>query len=383
MALPNKVIKLRSPYFLARKGSDLKSMFVDLYVWNGDFVDDKPEEPTFSLYSTALFNTGSGANVAQIDIASFAEDYVETNYTTNQDSNSVFIYYDEFYLNDGDEEFTVGNSDEFIGLAGYSYYEDGSNYDVQPEILSATREYTLPSYNQSDGIYIPCLSNNLQKIEYYDYFVSFDTTTFTVPPFFTKTITSTPTSSGDVITYVPSYNKSGDTKTIVITFTTGNTYVIRLREYKGLCGMESILMSFVNSFGANENMWFLGNNKTSVSTRRESYNRSTQVFGGYDIDKPQNTALSLTGELNLTLNTGFVNQEVNPAMQEMMLSKNIWTSIPENLLGVPAYYSNGSPYVSPVHIVNQNLVFETDRLTKLINYTVQLKSSVNRFNNNR
>jgi len=147
--------------------------------------------------------------------------------------------------------------------------------------------------------------------------------------------------------------------------------------------MESILMSFVNSFGANENMWFLGNNKTSVSTRRESYNRSTQVFGGYDIDKPQNTALSLTGELNLTLNTGFVNQEVNPAMQEMMLSKNIWTSIPENLLGVPAYYSNGSLYVSPVHIVNQNLVFETDRLTKLINYTVQLKSSVNRFNNNR
>ena len=383
MAIPNNIIRLRSPYLVNYKSTDLKAIFIDLWIWNGDFLSDKPVAATYSLYSTALTSSGVGSKVAQIDLTGYAEDYVEVNYTNNLDVNSVFMAWNLYSVDEGETEFTFRSSGDAVGLDGYSFYEDGINYDTLPEILSSTREYTLFNLTEEYQLDIPCITKNLQKVEYFDYFFEYGDIGLSGSPFYTETYNNTPTSTSDLITYAPTYAVGGETKMILFTYTSGNTYAIRIKQYKGLCDLEPLLMRFVNAFGAVESMYFLGNNTSSISTKRTSYTRSTLGFATYDIDKAQNTSLSVTGELNLTLNTGYVSDEVNPAMQEVMLSKNHWVSIPENLLGVPAYYRSNTAYVSPCFLSNTSLAFDTDRFTKLINYTVQFKSAVNRFNNNK
>lgn len=131
-----------------------------------------------------------------------------------------------------------------------------------------------------------------------------------------------------------------------------------------------IKMTFVNKFGALQDMWFFKKSVESINTQKESYKRSlVSSTGTYNINTHSKRVLNTQGTTSLSLNTGFISENLNPAFQEMLLSEQVWATI-------------GSEVI-PVDITTSQLSYKLSVNDKLINYSINLEYAFNVINDLR
>ena len=131
-----------------------------------------------------------------------------------------------------------------------------------------------------------------------------------------------------------------------------------------------IKMTFVNKFGALQDMWFFKKSVESVNVTKESYKRSlVSSTGTYDINTHSKRVLNTQGTTNLSLNTGFVSDAMNPAFEEMLLSEQVWATIGTDVI--------------PVDITTTQLTYKTSVNDRLVNYTINIEYAFNVINDLR
>ena len=131
-----------------------------------------------------------------------------------------------------------------------------------------------------------------------------------------------------------------------------------------------IKMTFVNKFGALQDMWFFKKSVESVNVTKESYKRSlVSSTGTYDINTHSKRVLNTQGTTSLSLNTGFVSDAMNPAFEEMLFSEQVWATI-----GID---------VIPVDITTTQLTYKTSVNDRLVNYTINIEYAFNVINDLR
>jgi len=143
--------------------------------------------------------------------------------------------------------------------------------------------------------------------------------------------------------------------------------VITLNE----CKYEPIKLTFVNRFGALQDLWFFKKSIEKVNTKKETFNRFTinSQTGVYDTSIHQNQTFNVNSSKKLTINTGYVDESYNDLMQELMQSEQIWLEL--------------NSVVTPVNLNTNSLTFKTSVNDRLVDYTVEVSYSFDAINNIR
>lgn len=131
-----------------------------------------------------------------------------------------------------------------------------------------------------------------------------------------------------------------------------------------------IKATFVNKFGALQDVWFDKKNTKSISVTRDMYKSNTRsTNGSYQTYNHVNKSLKALGRERIVLNTGFMCESMNEPIKQLMMSEQSWITLDSNIL--------------PVNLTNSDITFKTSLNDKLINYTMEFEYAFDSINNIR
>ena len=143
---------------------------------------------------------------------------------------------------------------------------------------------------------------------------------------------------------------------------------------------EGNKITFVNKYGALQDLWFfLKSVKTTTSTK-ETYNANTITISGgnatYSVNNPTKTVFNKSANQKIILSSGYYPEGANPFFEDLMLSKQIWLTQPDP-------YDPSTEQVVPVIINTSSFTYKTSLNDKLIEYTMEFDMAFDYINNVR
>ena len=144
--------------------------------------------------------------------------------------------------------------------------------------------------------------------------------------------------------------------------------VINVEEIEE-CKYTPYKITFVNKYGALQDIWFFKRANLSMQTTEESYKANIVSNGTYSINSRQKTVFDKKGVERLQLNTGFYPESYNEVFRQLSLSEELWITYGTDVL--------------PVTLLSSELTYKTSLNDKLINYTMDVEFAFNKINNIR
>lgn len=130
-------------------------------------------------------------------------------------------------------------------------------------------------------------------------------------------------------------------------------------------------ITFLNRFGALQEMYFFHKSTEDITTTSESYKRNIFDYAtsSYSSTDHQMQKFNTNATKKTTLNTPFVTEQFNEAIEELMLSEYVWLT-------------QGS-ITHPVTPSTKSLRFKTSVNDKLVQYTIEFDHTSSVINNVR
>jgi len=140
------------------------------------------------------------------------------------------------------------------------------------------------------------------------------------------------------------------------------------------CKYEPKKVSFINRWGALQDLWFFKKSVESMNVEKESYKSNILGYDGtYSTSNHVNRDFNVVGKESVTLSSGFLDEEYNKVFKEMMLSEKVWiTNITES-----------GEQVLPINVKTGEITYKTSLNDKLVQYTIQFDKSFDTVNNIR
>lgn len=279
-----------------------------------------------------------------------------------------------------------------MAFDGYGYFEEGVNPRESPNPASDTytpqllQDNTTIYFIKGEDIKIPIFAESLATITYttggassyweavddfWDvYDVSWATTASTI-------VISDDGDSNQKIQYVNITGTENLSDGDTITITNGvysYTTIITLRE---ICEPKftPYRVIFYNKYGALQDIWFDKKSTQTLNISSNSYKRNIMEFSSsvptasYNVYKHAQRTFNVEGNESITLNTGFITEDLNEPIKQLLLSESIWID-------------NGSN-VYPVNLLSSSIQEKTSVNDKLIQYTIEFKYAFDKVQNIR
>lgn len=366
MNLPTGKIMLRSPYWLTVNEQSLDYIIINLKMWLGE-VADEPTDTTVKLRAMAL------NGVASLNIADLVRDYIDVKFTSSEESNAVLVTYQILKVyNDGTT--TTEDKVSLIGFDGYSTFTDGQNYTASDRVLMSTEK--ISSYTENNNK-IPVLAEELTG-----YKLQVNTGLGGYVTYRTVTGLSPATSTEDAVRYIDTSYQGTFADRVVINFSTGNDETVDV-EYKECNKYGVIVAHFVNRFGVVEQFHFTGRSNVSMQTESTKFKRNLMDNGTYNKFRHQTHTQSKNGKASFELNTGWIPEEENDTIIELIMSEQIWLRIPNDRFGVGIVPQQSNIYTVPVQITSKNHDVKSKLNDKLISYAFKFEGANDWINNIR
>ena len=127
------------------------------------------------------------------------------------------------------------------------------------------------------------------------------------------------------------------------------------------CSKNSpVKVTFVNKYGALQDIYFDMKSTKSISTEIEKYNNSNiSTTGTYSSQSHQFKTLRKKGRERITINTGYIDDGMNEPMKQLMLSEQVWATIDSS--------------IHPVDVASSSITFKTSKNDKLVQYALSLE----------
>ena len=237
----------------------------------------------------------------------------------------------------------------FLSIDAYGYFEEGAN-------PTTTRGYMQSNnviYNLKDqNLRIPVDVNNSTQWNAYTNGVQFEGATIA-------------NNTQQVFEFLD-VSKNADELRITTTAGIKTIKIITIQE----CRYQPHKISFVNKFGAIQDLYFFKKSIDKVNTTKESFKSFNVTSGGlYDVYSHSNKEFNIISNKSITLNSGFVSEDYNAPMQELMQSELVWME------------ANG--IITPMNVTDTSLIFKTSANDKLVDYKLELKYANDAINNIR
>lgn len=385
------IANVRSPLFInpaISSGTRVRAEY-EIRIWTGTSISDKPASPTYEL---TKYND-SGDNQFPLEISELVRDYIYTEYYTEA-VDAVWVRVDGGLYRDTDPDgspsTTYGKT--WLAFDGYGYFEEGVNPRESPDPDEDTytpqllQDNTTIYFIKGEDIKIPIFAESLATISYttggassfweavddfWDvYDVSWATTASTI-------VISDDGNSNQKIQYVNITGTENLSDGDTITITNGvysYTTIITLRE---ICEPKftPYRVIFYNKYGALQDIWFDKKSTQTLNISSDSYKRNIMEFSSsvptasYNVYKHAQRTFNVEGNESITLNTGFITEDLNEPIKQLLLSESIWID-------------NGSN-VYPVNLLSSSIQEKTSVNDKLIQYTIEFKYAFDKVQNIR
>ena len=126
--------------------------------------------------------------------------------------------------------------------------------------------------------------------------------------------------------------------------------------------LEPQLVQFVNRYGGLDFIWFFKMRTDSITTEAKEY-KLLQPNLNYDTSIGQNAKYNFNGKQSIKMNTGFVNENYNELIQDLILSEKVWIN------SIPAI------------VKSTGIEFKTQIRNKNINYEIEFEYAFDLINN--
>lgn len=387
----SNIANVRSPLFInpaLGSGTWVRAEY-EVRIWTGTSISDKPASPTYTM---TKYNTSGDKNFP-LEISELVRDYIYTDYYTEAvDAVWVRVDGDIYRDTDPDGSPSAGYGKTWLAFDGYGYFEEGINPRETPSPSADSytpqllQDNTTVYFIKGQDIKIPIFAESLATITYTtggassyweavdDFWDTYDVSWATTA---TTIVISDDGNSNQKIQYVNitgTENLSdGDTITITNNVYTDTT-IITLRE---ICEPKftPYRVIFYNKYGALQDIWFDKKSIQTLNVTSNNYQRSIIEFSSsvptssYSIYKHSKRRFNVEGTESITLNTGFITEDLNDPLKQLLLSESIWID-------------NGSN-VYPVNVASSSIQEKTSVNDKLIQYTIEFTYAFDKIQNIR
>lgn len=349
-------INVRSPFTVSDTTSNLLQSQLEVYIYTGTKVATITT-PTYNIVGTAANSR------VDFEISDLIRDYIDNNFdgtfptdnvvwvnyrltsitNTGSSSGSVITrraFYGYDYFNEtSNQNQRVMQSNSVI----YTYADNGFHLPIDTEIVDEViivdlqgneTNITISTSNESDE-QIRYISNVTNGADNYEQRVIADNGVFE--------------DSTCLQDFLDEFEIFGIQHIYVIGQDLDIINVVAVEE----CKYNPYKLTFVNKFGAFQDLWFFKNSTKSLSTEKDDYKTN-----GGNVNTHQYKVLNKSGKEKLTINSGYYPESHNEVFRQLLLSEEVWIEIDNQTL--------------PVNISNSSFNYKTQLKDKLINYTLDL-----------
>jgi len=362
--IPMKTIFVRSPYFIEVDEAAQVGSKVELFIWNKGTTE--PTLPTYTL-SKKIPSTTQRKNV--YNISNYAKEFIDivnptfvSVPTEEEDTNWCYVKIKR-YKEVSVGSYTLLDTTTYVALNGYTNYIGGYNqsYDVDFLPLSVSSDkVTYKYYDNANtdkaylNFYIDYINDtDIYEVEYDDLDGYTSSNNILDGSAETQYIFKVPVTQEDA--NFTNGNKMSIKKNDEVIF---EYYVSNECEPK----YSPMLCAFINRFGGWEYITFF---KAKVQNW-EVKNKEYQLLPS-DVDynqfKGQSKAFNFDAKQTVKINTGWVDEEYNDLIKDLMTSETI---LLDNI---------------PVKLKTMTTDLKTSLQDKMINYQIDFEYNYNQINN--
>ena len=346
-------INVRSPYFINHTATNLTSATLEIVIYFG-VANTSFGTPQYTLVSTAINEK------VNFEVSELIKDYITALFDGNfptvsvsfSESTTIFV---DYRITQTTTSATTVLTPVYGNRAfyGYGYFEDGANPSFDTTFSLQTNRTILKNTNET--VTIP-VDNTIATSVVWKYQGSIVSTI----------AISAQTKIENQITYVTNTgNFDVDQAEISASL---KTITINIDSYEK-CKYTPYKLTFINKYGAYQDIWMFANSKLSMNTNEEKYKSNILSNGTYSINNPQIKTLTKNGNQILTLNSDFYPDSYNEIFKELFLSEKVWI-----------YYGNQT---LGVNIESKSINYKTSLTDGLINYTINVSFAFDTINNIR
>lgn len=381
------IINTRSPFYIRSSATGMASGKIEIYIYEGTYQSSPSSS---DLKYTITKSTLGTEEYVVFEVSELIRDYIDIKYDGEYDSYCVWVRASLTRYNSSGNSIGGVNLD-YIATDGYGYFEEG----VNPEPSRSLFQSNLIIYRPNDGnINVPVFAEDTNSVAYYNNGTLVRSQTISDNDNTDQKIQYISTSgTSDSATYQERVLEDGGTlesskcltdflslldigevDEIVVSYDTDagtSAHVIKVRTLD--CSIyDPIRVTFVNKYGALQDLWFDKKSVNSIEVQSNDYKASVMDFSStptYDTSAHQNRVLDLVGKESITMNTGYIDEEYNEVFRQLMLSEQVWMT-----------RLTDTEEVLPLRPRTQSLQFKTRTNDKLVNYTVEFDFAFDKIN---
>ena len=370
-------INTRSPHwYRVQENSSLgtlTSALIKLKIYEGNQSNwGSAENWTYQLSSIA-----SNSEVL-FNLSELIKDYVPTSFDGYYYSKNPFVDIQAISYYDG---VPVQMNYEFTrAFYGYGYFEEGINPELSSSYLQSNNKIlkladapviipvdrsiaqSVTYFNQGEQVYSKSLfaiANSGLQIEYVTNGVngadSFENRVIQAGGIFENSACLSSFEGEFELLPVDTIHIGGTDGLSIVT-------VENIDE----CKYQPYKITFINKFGALQDIWFFKASSLSIETSKEDFRRNTMSGLSYSVSEHQYKNLFKGGREKLSVNSGFYPESYNDVFRQLLLSEDCWIE-----------YNNQT---LPVNISDSGKKFKTNLMDKLISYQLELDFAYDKIN---
>ena len=374
-------INVRSPYYITTGTvTGLNSTVIEIYIYTGARITDRPSTPTYNLEGFAI------KNEVTFEISELVKDYISQTFSGTYSTNLLWVDYRTTQTINGVAQ-TISGYTYLKALNGYGYFEEGANpqndsavyisnniilkLDDSPVVFAVDNSITQSVAYLLNGeivrTIVPVQSSlSSEQVRYITNGVdgadSFEDRVILAGGVFEDNVCIEGFEDEFILM---------DCDSIHVTYADGNDLKVKILKVQNVeeCKYDPYKLTFVNKFGALQDIWFFKRTNKTLTTKKESFKRNIISGASYSTSKHQDTILTKQGSEKLTLNTGYYPEDYNEVFKQLELSEECWIEIESKTL--------------PINISSTSLAYKTQLNDKIINYTIDVEFANNTINDIR
>ena len=382
------IIRTRSPFFIrtpqvpADKLSLLNYFQINITVFGGLSNSTEVCDDLYATYSLQKKPLGIEDSVS-FDISEIVNDHIEQiftgTYSASSAKSSIWVAVATSARQANGQVVTglTVTTNTYLAQEGFNKFKEGVNYVVEP-IVMISGDYV--EYHKGSPINLPINIEKVISIEWKQSGSTKQSNTF-----------SDNGNQNQKIKYSTFVNTTvAQLDQALIVYDDNSTKFISLNAIEE-CKYPVNKITFLNRWGALQDLFFFKKSSESLKTTKENYNASIFEARAVQLDPPEtpgqacqesltfntysttahaNKTFNANGTESVVLNTGYVNELMNPYFEELMVSEYIWLT-------------DSSANIFPVNLKESSFNKKTGLNDGLINYTMNFEKSFSLINNIR
>jgi len=315
---------VRSPRYYEMTGSGSKTL--NLKIWTGD-ITSPPASNTYTLTKDAV------GGQAVFEISELVRDYIEQSFTGTYSCAAVWV--------------KINSDAAFPAFDGYGYYDEGANPSLSTRaLISNTTIWVPPSEKVRIPVYTSASSNAVSSVKYYSGGSLLES----------DTVVSSNQSSGQI-----AYPFTSETVDEVrVYYNSDASYDSFSVEYMDCSKYDTYKVTFVNKFGALQDLYFMGKSIESIAVQKDGYKSNVLDIANqtYSSTAHQFKDFDVKGRQSMVLNTGNVSEDYNEPIKQLLLTEKAWMTVGSDVI--------------PINVKTSSLTMLTSVNDKMVNYTLEV-----------